>query len=115
MAQREHVNVAAFAADYLGRVGRVFFRGISVGSMITQIIEHIGYGHVLLEETPVVGKNKVGMAALILKGMIEIHRDYYSLVIHKRLLCMTRIKLSFLMVLIGCMRMLSQKKGRPQC
>jgi hypothetical protein len=35
MAQVKTINVAAFATDYLGRVGRANSGGISVGGMIT--------------------------------------------------------------------------------
>lgn len=55
MAQNHVINVAAFVVDYLGRVGRADSGGISVGGMITQIIEHFRYHTILLEDTPVAG------------------------------------------------------------
>lgn len=39
--------------------------GISAGGMIIQIAEHFGYHVVLLEDTPVIGKMKIDMEALI--------------------------------------------------
>jgi hypothetical protein len=65
MVQNKAINVAAFVADYLGRVGRADSGGISVGGMITQIAEHFGYQTVLLEDTPIAGKTKIDMSALI--------------------------------------------------
>lgn len=84
MAHNQSINVPAFAADYLGRVGRADSDGISVGGMITQIIEHFGYHAVLLEETPVEGKIKIDMSDLIQQSMISIAHNYYSVMIHKR-------------------------------
>ena len=84
MVQNQAINVSAFAADYLGRVGRADSGGISVGGMITQIAEHFRYHAVLLEDTPVAGKTKIDMAALIQQGMISVAHDYYSVLIHKR-------------------------------
>lgn len=51
--------------------------------MITQITEHFGYHVVLLEDTSVVGKAKIDMAALIQQGMIFVAPTYYSVLIHK--------------------------------
>lgn len=84
MAQNQTINVVAFAIDYLGRVGRADSGGISVGGMITQIAEHFGYHAVFLEETPVAGKTKIDMAALIQQCMIFVVHDYYFVLIHKR-------------------------------
>lgn len=84
MAHNQSINVATFATDYLGRVIRGDSSGISVGGMITQIAKHISYNTVLLDETPIAGKTKIDMSALIQQGMISISRDYYSVVIHKR-------------------------------
>lgn len=84
MAQNKAINVASFAADYLGRVGRADSGGISVGGMITQITEHFGYQAVLLEDTPVAGKTKFDMSALIQQGMIVVAPTYYYVLIHKR-------------------------------
>lgn len=61
MVKNKAINVVAFAVDYLGRIGRVDSGGISVGGMITQIVEHFGYPTVLLEDTPITGKTKVDM------------------------------------------------------
>lgn len=84
MAQNRAINVAAFTADSLGRVGRTDSGGISVGGMITKIVEHFGYHAVLLEDTPVAGKTKIDMATLIQQGMISVAHDYYFVLIHKR-------------------------------
>lgn len=65
MAQNQAINVAAFAADYLGRVGQPNSCGISIGGMITLIDEHFGYHAVLLEETLVEGNTKIDAGALI--------------------------------------------------
>lgn len=43
MAKNKSINVDAFTTDYLGKVGRADFEGISVGDMITQIVEHFRY------------------------------------------------------------------------
>lgn len=58
--------------------------GISVGGMITQITEYFRYHVVLLEDTPVTGKTKIDMTALIQQGMISVASTYYSVLIHKR-------------------------------
>jgi hypothetical protein len=84
MAQTKTINVAAFAADFLGRVGRANSGGISVGGMITQIALHFGYQAILLEDTPIVGNTKIDMSALIAQGMIAVAPTYYSVLIHKR-------------------------------
>lgn len=65
MANRVVVSVAAFAADYLGRVGRAAQGGISIGGIITQIAHHFGYDPGALNETPVEGKHKLDMNALV--------------------------------------------------
>lgn len=52
--------------------------------MITQIAEHFGYHTIFLEETPVAGKTKIDMSALIQQSMISITHDYYSVMIHKK-------------------------------
>lgn len=84
MVQNKAISVAAFAADYLGRVGRADSGGISVGGMITQIAEHFGYQAVLLEDTPIAGHTKIDMSALISQGMIDVAPTYYYVLIHKR-------------------------------
>ena len=58
MVHQQQVNVAAFAADYLGRVGRASTSGISIGGMITQIADHFHYNHELFEISTVPGKSK---------------------------------------------------------
>ena len=78
MAQNKAINVAAFAANYLSRVGRANSGGISVGGRITQITEHFGYQAVLLEDTPIAGNTKIDMSALISQGMIVVAPTYYS-------------------------------------
>ena len=82
MAYQQPVNLAAFAADFLGRVGRASTGGISVGGMITQIADHFNYSRELFEVNFVPGKTKIDMEALVNQLMIQIHHDYYSLVIH---------------------------------
>lgn len=84
MAQNKTINVAVFAADYLGRVGRANSDGISMGGMITQIALHFGYQAVLLEDTPIAGNTKIDMSALIAQGMIAVAPTHYSVLIHKR-------------------------------
>lgn len=84
MVQNHAINVVAFVADYLGRVGRADFGGISVGGIITQIAEHFGYHAVLLEDILVAGKNKIDMASLIQQGMISVAPNYYYVLIHQR-------------------------------
>ncbi|XP_050890921.1 uncharacterized protein LOC127096386 [Lathyrus oleraceus] len=83
MASQTLINVAAFAADYLGRVGRATSGDISVGGMITQIADHFGFGAALADSPQVPGKNKLDMAALIQQGMITVKQDYYSLMCQK--------------------------------
>lgn len=68
MVQNQAINVITFVTDYFGRVGREDSRGISVGGMITQIVDRFGYHAILLEETPVAGKSKIDMEALIQQG-----------------------------------------------
>lgn len=84
MVQNQAINIAAFVADYLGRVGRTDSGGISVAGMITQIVEHFGCHAILLEDTPVVGKTKIDMESLIQQGMIFVAPTYYSVLIQKR-------------------------------
>lgn len=84
MTENQSINVVAFVVNYLGRVGRVDFGGISVRGMITQIAEHFGYHAILLEETPVACKTKIDMATLIQQGMVSIAHDYYFVIIYKR-------------------------------
>jgi hypothetical protein len=71
MANRVAVSVAAFAADYIGRVGRAAQEGISIGGIITQIAHHSRYDPVALIETSVAGKHKLDMNALVHQGMIS--------------------------------------------
>lgn len=47
MVNEEPVNVAAFAADHLGTMGRASSGVISMGGMITQIAEWCGCRPVL--------------------------------------------------------------------
>lgn len=84
LGQNQAINLASFAGDYLGRVGRVDSGGIFVGGMITQIVKHSRYHAVLLEDTPVASKTKIDMATLIQQGMISVAPNYYSILIHKR-------------------------------
>lgn len=51
---------------------------------VTQITEHFGYHAVLLEDTPVAGKIKIDVVALIQQGMIYVAPNYYYVLIHKR-------------------------------
>jgi hypothetical protein len=83
MASQTPINVAIFAANYLGRVGRATSGDISVGDMITQIADHFGFGAALADSPQVPGKNKLDMAALIQQGMIAVKQDYYSLIFQK--------------------------------
>lgn len=71
MENRVALSVAAFAADYLGRVGRAAHGGISTRGIITQIAHHFGYDPVALNETLVSGKNKLDMNTLVQQGMIS--------------------------------------------
>ncbi|XP_050908560.1 uncharacterized protein LOC127122233 [Lathyrus oleraceus] len=75
--------IPAFAADYLGRVGRATSGDISVGGMITQIADHFGFGAALADSPQVPGKTKLDMAALIQQCMIAVKQDYYSLIFQK--------------------------------
>lgn len=84
MAQNQAIDVAGFAADYLGRVGQADSGGISVGGLITHIAEHFGYHAVFLEYTLVAGKTKIDMVALVQQCMISMAHNYYSVLIHKR-------------------------------
>lgn len=79
MTNRVVVSVAAFAADYLGRMGRAAQGGISIEGIITQIAHHFGYDTSTLNETPVAGKSKLDMNALVQQGMISQVSDYYAL------------------------------------
>lgn len=84
MAQNKAINVVAFVVDYLGKVGRADSGGISVGGMITQIVEHFGYQIVLLEDTPIASKTKIDISALIQQGIIVVAPTYNFVLIHKR-------------------------------
>lgn len=80
MTNKVAVSVAAFAADYLDRVGRVAQGGISIGGIITQIAHHFGYDPAALNETSVSGKNKLDMNMLVQQGMISKISYYYALI-----------------------------------
>ena len=80
MANKELINIAAFAADHLKRVANAATGDISVGGMITQIADYLGYGPQLMEEPTVGGKTKIDLATLTTQGMIKVFNDYYSLV-----------------------------------
>lgn len=71
MTNRVAVSVVEFAVDYLGRVGRAAQGGISIGGIITQIAHHFRYDPTALNETPVEGKHKLDMNALVQQGMIS--------------------------------------------
>lgn len=79
MENRVAVSIVAFAADYLGLVGRASQWGISIGGIITQIAHHFGYDPAALNETPVAGKHKLDMNTLVQQGMISQISDYYAL------------------------------------
>ena len=79
MENKVAVSVPAFVADYLGRVGRAAQGGISIEGIITQIAHHFGYDPTVLNETPVSGKSKLDMKALVQQGMISQISDYYAL------------------------------------
>lgn len=79
MANRVAVSMEAFAADYLGRMGRATQGGISIGGIITQIAHHFGYDPTALNETPVAGKHKLDMNVLAQQGMISQISYYYAL------------------------------------
>lgn len=64
------VHIITFAANYLGKVARVATGGISVGDLITQIIEHLVLEFNLAEDRLVEGKNKIDMYALVHQVMI---------------------------------------------
>lgn len=81
MANNEIINVSEFIANYLGRVTHAPTRGISMGGMITQIAEHLGYDLNLSSDTPVAGKAKIDMESLIYQGMIAVTNNSYSLMI----------------------------------
>ncbi|XP_050890452.1 uncharacterized protein LOC127095861 [Lathyrus oleraceus] len=57
--------ITVFVADYCGRVGRATLGEISVGGMITQIADHLGFGAALADSPQVPSKNKLDMAVLI--------------------------------------------------
>jgi hypothetical protein len=76
MASQASINVAAFAADYLGRYGRATICDISIGGMITQIADHFGFGVALVDTPQVPGKSKLDMETLIQQGMIMVKQDY---------------------------------------
>lgn len=79
MANNEIINVAAFTANCLGRVARASTKGISVGGMITQIAENLGYALNLSSDAPITGKEKLDMESLIHQGMIDVTHNSYSL------------------------------------
>lgn len=54
--------------------------GISIRGIITQIAHHLGYDPAALNETPVLGKNKIDMNALVQQGMISQIYNYYALI-----------------------------------
>ena len=61
MANATPVNVDAFAANHLRKVGRATSGDISVGSMITQIAIYFGYNLVEMNHAPVT--SKIGRAS----------------------------------------------------
>ena len=63
MVHEEPINVA-FAAAHIGTMGRASSGEISVGGMITQIAESLGYRSVLDGETPVPALRKLDLSAL---------------------------------------------------
>lgn len=79
MENRVAVSIAAFAVDYLGRVGRVAQGRISIRGIITQIAHHFEYDPGALNETPVSGKNKLDINALVQQGIISQISYYYAL------------------------------------
>lgn len=79
MANRVAMSVAPFVADFLGRVGRATQRRISLWDIITQIAHHFGYDPAALNKTPMAGKHKLDMNALVQQGMISQISDYYAL------------------------------------
>ena len=79
MAHRIFVNVAAFVADHLGRVGRATSGGISVGGIITQITNHFGYDPVVLDKSLIVGNDNFNMTSLVNQGIIQVESDHYAI------------------------------------
>src|SRR3954467_13585408 len=79
MLHHDVLNVAAFVADFLGKVGRASSGGISVGGLITQIAVHFGYRELLDTDTPIAGKTKIDMESLIHQSMITISNGGYWL------------------------------------
>ena len=61
MATASPVNEATFAVNYLGKVDRATYGGISVGGMITQMARHFGYDLVAFNEAHIAGKSKLDM------------------------------------------------------
>lgn len=84
MVNEEPVNVAAFAADHLGTMGRSSSGAISVGGMITQIADWCGCRPVLDGETPLQALGKLDLNALCTQGMLEQSRHGYVLVSRTR-------------------------------
>ena len=80
------VNVAAFAANHLGKVGRAAAAGISVGGMITQIARYFGYDLAALNEAPIAGMTKLDMSALVNQGMIQIQGKHFGVISQKRVI-----------------------------
>ena len=68
MINNDVVNVSAFAANNLGEVARATTRGISVGVMVTQIAEHLGFEFNWDEDHLVEGMNKVDIDAFMHQG-----------------------------------------------
>lgn len=79
MANRVAMSVSSFAADYLGCVWRAAQGRISIGGIITPIAQYFGYDPTVLNETPIAGKSKLDMNALVQQGMISQVSDYYAL------------------------------------
>ena len=84
MVHEEPINVAAFAAAHLGTMGRASSGDISVGGMITQIAESLGYRSILDGKTPVPALRKVDLSALFQQVTLEVGRRGYVLVSRKR-------------------------------
>src|SRR3954470_9552058 len=81
MIEVSRVNVAAFAANHLKQVGNASCGEISVGGMISQLAEHLDYGHLLNDEPSLPGK-KIDLQTLVNQRMIIVKPGYFSLTVH---------------------------------
>jgi len=78
MISETPVNVAAFVAAHLSKVGKAVSGDICVGGIITQIATFLGYDPVEQQHAPVAGMTKLDILALINQLVIQMNGTNYE-------------------------------------